>query len=89
MITQTIRYGAWQAGLDAGFTPQALRLATKMLRRYQLQGNPFSARGFLHETETARLAIAMSLVMFFTKLNSPTREPETVFGGLHSPAEWL
>lgn len=49
-------------------TAQDVRAAKKLLRRYDLTGYPFSRGGWLTEVGHVRLAIAVSLVEFFTRL---------------------
>lgn len=64
--------------LPEGYTAADLRLARKMIRRVELEGQPFSGRGrWLREVHLVRLMIGLALVRFFERLRAtrPTERP--------------
>lgn len=57
-------HGSWEV------PPEVEHRARKMLRRYAQTGSPFSSHGWLREIPVAKVAIAISLVDFFTRLHA-------------------
>lgn len=68
--TRKARYAlATQAAKEEGFSPQEVRGALKVIRRYELTGYPFSSSGWTRDVRYCRLAIAISLIRFFQALS--------------------
>ena len=57
-------HGDWEV------PPEVEHRARKMLRRYAQTGSPFSRGNWLREIPVAKVAIALSLVDFFTRLRA-------------------
>lgn len=68
MLSEVRRCGALSAALESGWTPSDVRRACKMIRRYQLEGQPFS--NWMTDLPVVRLAIGIALALFFARLSN-------------------